>query len=802
LESRLLLDGSGFAGNAFAPDLDLAMIGVQSVDVGEAFSLDLYVAGATVTDLNADGGPTGDTVRLQLDPDDTPVGATLTTDGLFRWTPADDQTGTIEFVIIAVDEGDPPLADAEVLVVEVSENSPPDLAAISDIQASFDELLAIPLSATDPDGDNLTFILDRDDPDSTVPDGATLEQSDNNTAVIRWTPDTTDGLGDFAFPVLVIDDGFPPLSDREVFNVSVAAPLAADDACNVAVDGVLVVEENAGVLANDSGSDTLNAVVVTDPVHGSVTLDPDGSFTYTPNMEFHGTDAFTYEATDSASASSEAVVTITVNTPAVAAGEIYTATEDTALTIDKAAGVLVNDTDTDGDNLTAVLTYSPANGVLMLNLDGSFTYTPEADFNSIDSFTYAANDGFDDSAEVTVTLSVNSVNDAPLAAADAYTTAEDTTLIVSDVSGVLANDTDVDGDSLTAVLVDSPVNGTLALQSDGSFTYTPDADFSGTDSFTYSTDDGVALTEATTVIINVTEQNSFTVDENSAEGTVMGQVTPEGELGDTLIFEVDDPAVTDELKLAADDHLSGDPAAPVVLIEYLDFQCPPCATEHMFLDELAQDFDGDLLIARRHFPLTSIHANAFAAAIASEAAGRQGMFDEMADLLFTNQDEWETAADPTSFFETHATQLGLDLDQFRDDVADPEVEVRVTRDMDAAATLGVPGTPAFYLNGQQITNPATVDDFADLIEAELDSLDDVFAIDRQTGEITVADSAALDFETSPTQTLNVNVTNVDGVRESLVVTINLNDQAEGEGEASSEVSSDQVFGEDDDWLPI
>ena len=127
LESRIVLDGSGFPGNACPPDLNLSAIPTQTAHVGEELTLDLFALGATVDDVDADGNPTGNAIRLVLDPDvpdDTPVGATLTSAGVFRWTPTAQQMGTFQFVVIAIDQGTPPLADAEVFTVEVV-NRPP-----------------------------------------------------------------------------------------------------------------------------------------------------------------------------------------------------------------------------------------------------------------------------------------------------------------------------------------------------------------------------------------------------------------------------------------------------------------------------------------------------------------------------------------------------------------------------------------------------------------------------------------------------------------------------------------------------
>ena len=119
-------------------------------------------------------------------------------------------------------------------------------------------------------------------------------------------------------------------------------------------------------------------------------------------------------------------ITVTaVNDAPVAADDAYSTAEDTALTV-AAPGVLGNDTDPDGDPLTAVLVSGPSHGTLTLNADGSFTYTPAANFNGTDSFTYRASDGTADSNLATVTITVTAVNDAPAATDDAYSTAEDT----------------------------------------------------------------------------------------------------------------------------------------------------------------------------------------------------------------------------------------------------------------------------------------------------------------------------------------------------------------------------------------
>ena len=157
----------------------------------------------------------------------------------------------------------------------------------------------------------------------------------------------------------------------------------------------------------------------------------------------------------------------------------YSTAEDTALTV-AAPGVLANDTDVDGDSLTAVKVSDPAHGTLTLNSDGSFVYTPAADYSGADSFTYKASDGAADSNVATVSLTVTAVNDAPVAVADSYSVLKNGTLNIA-APGVLANDTDADSDPLTAIKVTDPAHGTLTLNSNGSFNYTPTAGWSGAD---------------------------------------------------------------------------------------------------------------------------------------------------------------------------------------------------------------------------------------------------------------------------------------------------------------------------------
>ncbi len=191
-----------------------------------------------------------------------------------------------------------------------------------------------------------------------------------------------------------------------------------------------------------------------------------------------------------------------VNDAPVAVADSYTATEDTARSV-AAPGVLLNDTDTEGDDLTAIKVSDPAHGTVVLSEDGSFVYTPASNYSGADSFTYKANDGTSDSNTATVSITVTAVNDAPVAVADSYTATEDTARSVSAAAGVLLNDTDTEDDDLTAIKVSDPAHGTVTLSDDGSFVYTPTANYTGADSFTYKANDGTSDSNTVTVSITV-----------------------------------------------------------------------------------------------------------------------------------------------------------------------------------------------------------------------------------------------------------------------------------------------------------
>jgi protein-disulfide isomerase len=154
-------------------------------------------------------------------------------------------------------------------------------------------------------------------------------------------------------------------------------------------------------------------------------------------------------------------------------------------------------------------------------------------------------------------------------------------------------------------------------------------------------------------------------------------------------------------------HVLGNPDAPVTLEEFGDFQCPPCGTISGPINHLEQDYRPRLRVIFRHFPLT-MHQHAREAALASEAAGRQGRFWQMHHLLYREQAVWSKVADARPLFDAYAGMLGLKIDRFKKDMESDEVKRRVTADQEQGAALGITITPTIFINNRALPPAASL----------------------------------------------------------------------------------------------
>lgn len=175
---------------------------------------------------------------------------------------------------------------------------------------------------------------------------------------------------------------------------------------------------------------------------------------------------------------------------------------------------------------------------------------------------------------------------------------------------------------------------------------------------------------------------------------------------------------------AASNHIEGNKDAKVKLVQYGDFECSACYAYFPTIKQVVASYGEQISFQYVNFPLTSIHKNAFAAARAAEAAGKQNKFWEMHDLLYQTNDPsgrsgWVPSSSPTSFFNQYATQLGLNLEQFKKDYASSAVNNTINADLTKGNKLNIQGTPAFLVNGKTVTVNNTEADFKKVLDAEI-----------------------------------------------------------------------------------
>lgn len=300
---------------------------------------------------------------------------------------------------------------------------------------------------------------------------------------------------------------FTQTGASSTLSITVQMPNSAPVASNQNLGTNQDMFVHGAVVASDADGDPLSFSISGTPANGTVVLNTaTGSFTYTPSTGFAGVDSFSIAVSDGRGGTAMSTITINV----LAANRAPTAHDDAAtVRQDESVTVAVrgNDTDPDGNALTVTDVTQGANGSVVIDLvTGNPVYTPNAGFVGTDHFTYTVSDGHGgtDSATVTVTV-VPLGNQAPVALADSLTVARGgtATVLSGGATSVLANDSDADGDPLTAILVTGPANGTLTLNANGTFSYTHNGSTTTSDSFTYKANDGTVDSNVTTVTIAV-----------------------------------------------------------------------------------------------------------------------------------------------------------------------------------------------------------------------------------------------------------------------------------------------------------
>jgi VCBS repeat-containing protein len=486
-------------------------------------------------DTDADAGETL-TATLLANPTKGTV-SDFAADGTFTYTPGPGVSGDDSFTYEVCDSLD--VCDSATVTVHIAMAPRAPSAGEDAYDATEDEALTVDAAEgvlandSDANGDDISAEL------VDGPSKGTLSLQPDGSFVYDPNPNAN---GSDSFTYRASDGSL----DSELATVSITIasvnddPVADADAYEV-VEGELLAVNGPGLLANDSDADgdSLSVTDVDDPDHDQEhSFGASGTFSYRSELGFSGTETLSYAIADGHGGTALGTITITV-TPAarapVAGDDTYDATEDQALTVDAAEGVLANDSDVNGDDISAELVDEPTKGDVSLGADGSFTYTPDTNANGEDSFTYRASDGTLESELATVTIDIAAVNDKPTADDDTYSVAEDGTQTVTAGNGVLAGDDDLDGDSLSAVLVDDVDHGTLSLNANGSFGYNPAANFNGSDSFTYRASDGALQSAVATVSITVGAVND-TPTISLVGGSCASDTEPVGK----LVFVVSD----------------------------------------------------------------------------------------------------------------------------------------------------------------------------------------------------------------------------------------------------------------------
>jgi VCBS repeat-containing protein len=514
--------------------------------VAEGGTLNVPAPGVLTNDSDPDGDPI--TAVLVSGPAHASSFA-LNANGSFTYVHDGSETTSDSFTYRASDGS----ATSNIATVSINVTPVNDVPVANNDTATVAEGGTINMAApgvlandTDPDGPSaLTAILVSGPAHASSftlnPNGSyTYIHDGGETASDSFTYQASDGVA--TSNIATVSITITPVND---------APVANNDTYSVAEGGTLN-QSAPGVLGNDTDSDspTLTAVLVSGPSHASsFALNANGSFTYVHDGSETLSDSFTYRANDGSLNSNVATVNITitpVNDAPVAVNDgPYNVPEGGTLNI-ASPGVLANDTDVDSPTLTAVLVSGPAHASsFALNANGSFTYVHDGSETLTDSFTYMANDGSLNSNVATVTITITPVNDAPVAANDAYSVAEGGTLNTP-APGVLGNDTDPDSPVLTAALVSGPAHASsFSLNADGSFTYVHDGGETTTDSFTYRANDGLANSNVATVTITISPVNDAPVAVNDAyavdEGGTLNPAAP-GVLGNDT--DADSPTLT------------------------------------------------------------------------------------------------------------------------------------------------------------------------------------------------------------------------------------------------------------------
>ncbi|MEJ0075729.1 MAG: Ig-like domain-containing protein [Alphaproteobacteria bacterium] len=455
----------------------------------------------------------------------------MNSDGSFTYTPAADFAGPDSFNFNATDPG-PATSNTASISVTVTPNNAP-VAQNGSASGNEDNPISGSAAASDPDGDSFTFAL-------VGANGGAQHGTVSMDAAGHFTYTPAPNFnGNDSFTFKANDGSVDSNTATESITVNPVndPPAAQNGSASGNEDNAI----NGTLVATDIDSASLTYSRVSNAAHGTVTVNANGTFSYTPNANFNGTDSFTFKANDGSADSNVATISLTVNPvndPPVAQNGAASGNEDNPIMGNASAG------DVDNDPLTFALVGAnggAAHGTVSLNANGSFTYTPAANFNGTDSFNFKATDNHAAASNTaTISITVNPVNDPPVAQNGSASGNEDNT-----INGALVA-TDIDSASLTYSRVSNAAHGNVTVNANGTFSYTPAANFNGSDSFTFKANDGSLDSNVATVSLAVNPVDDPPVIVSDGGGDTAALTVPENTTAVTTVHatDVDSPSLT------------------------------------------------------------------------------------------------------------------------------------------------------------------------------------------------------------------------------------------------------------------
>ncbi len=433
----------------------------------------------TLTGRDVDSDELKYAIATQPEHGSLTFGSNFDTNGKLTYTPEANFAGKDSFTF-KLNDGDVDSAPAMV-TLNMTPNHVP-MADLQSVTTAEDTPTVINLTGSDPDGDTVVYSV------VTVPSHGSLSGTAPN---LTYSPNKNfSGPDSFTFKV---NDG---TVDSALTTVAVTVTPVNDPpvANNIEVSVMEDMPVPVTLVGIDPDGDSLAYSIVTKPSNGTLS-GTEPNMSYVPNTNFNGLDSFTFRVSDGTLNSIPGTVSLVVNPaddPPIANGDNVTVPEDTV------SHIMLTGSDPDGDPLTYSILRTPNHGKLS-GTAPNLIYTPDPNFSWLDSFTFRVNDGKSDSVPATVMISVTPVNDPPTANDDKIVTQEDTPATID----VLANDIDVDNELIIISEINQSKSGSVTKNNDGTLTYTPNKNFSGTDTFTYTVTDRAGEKDTATVRIEV-----------------------------------------------------------------------------------------------------------------------------------------------------------------------------------------------------------------------------------------------------------------------------------------------------------